>query len=145
MTPLINGVAHSWADINVQCLGKTIPGITAISYEDEQTKEDNYGQGSNPVSRGYGQNKAKASITVEAKEVERLQEAVPTGRLQDIPPFPVVVAFVNPANKTVIHKLMNCEFTKNSRDVKAGDTKIEVELPLIVSHIEWKPGATPLL
>ncbi|MCB2379799.1 hypothetical protein LGH70_19540 [Hymenobacter sp. BT635] len=136
--PLINGVAYSWADINAQILGKTMYGITAISYEDDQVMEDNFGAGMMPTSRGYGQLKSKASITIEAKESERLVEATPTGRIQDIPPFPITVAYVNPANKTVTHKLMNCQFKGNKRDVKAGDTKIEVEHELIISHIQWK-------
>ncbi|AHJ98932.1 hypothetical protein [Hymenobacter swuensis] len=136
--PLINGVSYSWADIQAQILGKTIYGISAISYEDTQNMEDNYGAGMMPTSRGYGKYEAKASITIEAKESERLVEAVPSGRLQDIPPFPITVAYVNPANRTVSHKLMNCQFKGNKRDVKSGDTKIEVEHELIISHIQWK-------
>jgi hypothetical protein len=136
--PLINGVAYSWADIQAQLLGKTVLGISAISYEDEQTIEDNYGAGNLPTSRGYGQLKSKGSLTMEAKEVERITEAVPSGRIQDIPPFPVTVSYVNPANKLVTHKLMNAQFTGNKRDIKSGDTKIEVELPLVISHIQWK-------
>ncbi|MDF7813608.1 hypothetical protein [Hymenobacter sp. YC55] len=137
-TPLINGVAYSWADINVQLLGKTLIGISEITYEDEQEMVDNYGAGNNPSSRGYGQNKPTASMKVEAKELERLVDAVPSGRIQDIPPFPIVVSFVNSVNRVVTHKLMNAQFKKNSRNSKAGDTNIEVEVPLIISHILWK-------
>lgn len=138
MIPLINGVAYSWADINAFLLGRTVFGITAISYEDMQEMTDNKGAGIFPTSRGYGANECKASLTLEAKESERLVDAVPSGRLQDIPPFPITVSYVNTANKAVTHKLMNAQFKGNKRDVKSGDTSIEVEHELIISHIEWK-------
>jgi hypothetical protein len=137
-TPLINGVAYSWADINAQMLGRTVLGITAISYEDEQEIADNYGAGQFATSRGYGQNKFKGSITLEMKESERLVEAVPTGRLQDIPPFPIVISYENAANKIITHKLLMCQFKNNKRNVKSGDTNVEVEHELVIAKIEWK-------
>lgn len=138
MVPLINGVAYSWADINAHMLGRTVLGITAISYEDDQDITDNYGGGQFATSRGYGQIKFKGSLTMEMKEVERLTEAVPTGRLQDIPPFPITTSYVNAANKTVTHKLIMCQFKNNKRNVKSGDTNIEVELELVIANILWK-------
>lgn len=137
-TPLINGVAHSWADINIFLLNRTVLGTTAISYEDEQEMTDNFGAGQFATSRGYGQVKFKATLTLEMKEVERLTDAVPSGRLQDIPPFPITVSYENAANKTVIHKLLMCQFKGNKRSVKSGDTNVEVELELLVGKIEWK-------
>jgi hypothetical protein len=137
-TPLINGVAYSYADVNVQLLGRTVLGITAISYEDEQDIVDNYAAGQFATSRGYGQNKFKASLTLEMKESERLVEAVPTGRLQDIPPFPITVSYENAANKIVIHKLLMVQFKNNKRNTKSGETNIEVEHELVIAKIEWK-------
>lgn len=136
-TPLINGRSWAWADINVSLLGRTVYGITAIDYSDKQDITNNYGSGAMPISRGYGKYEAEAKITLEAKEVDRIAAAIPGGRLQDIPPFPVTVAFVNSANLAVTHKLMNCQFKSNKRASKAGDTTIDVELDLVVSHIEW--------
>lgn len=136
IVPLINGRAYDWASIRMQALGQTIAGITALSYEDMQEKVNNYGAGINPVSRGYGKYEAKGSITLEMKEIERIQAAVgPGGRIQDIPPFPISITFVNSSNALITHTLHNCEFTNNKRDIKTGDTHIEVELELIVSHI----------
>jgi len=137
-TPLINGVAYSWADINAFLLGRTVLGITAISYEDEQEITDNYGAGMYATSRGYGQAKYKGSLTLEMKESERLVEAVPSGRLQDIPPFPITVSYENTANKIVTHKLLMCQFKNNKRSVKSGDTNVEVEHELVIAQIQWK-------
>ncbi len=135
--PNINGAAYAWADIRLQLLSQTVAGVTAISYGVKQEKVNNYGAGTNPVSRGLGKREPEASITLEMKEVERIQAALPPGgSLLDIKPFPIAVSFVNSANMLVTHTLHNCEFTENKRDMKTGDTQIEVQLPLILSHIE---------
>ncbi|QKG57005.1 hypothetical protein GKZ68_10425 [Hymenobacter sp. BRD128] len=136
--PLINGRAYDWASIRFQALGQTIAGTTAISYEDTQEKVNNFGAGVNPTSRGLGKIESKASVTMEMKELERIQAALPAGgRIQDIPAFPIVVSYVNPSNMLVTHTLHDCEFTNNKREIKTGDTNIEVELELIISHITW--------
>lgn len=136
--PLINGTAHAFADITFNILGVPMAGVQAIQYAEEQTKENNFGAGRFVVSRGYGQIEPSASITLLAEEVAALEAAAPNGRLQDIPPFDIPVIF-QPRNSTVIYKdvLRNCEFTKNERDASTGDTGIPVELPLIISHVDW--------
>lgn len=135
--PNINGRSYDWASLRAQMLGQTIIGITALSYGMKQEKVNNYGAGVNPVSRGYGKREPEASITLEMKEVERIMAALPPGgSLVDIPPFPIVSSFVNSSNQLVTHTLHNCEFTGQKRELKTGDTSIEVELPLILSHIE---------
>ena len=136
--PNINGRAYDWASLRAQLLGQTIAGITALSYEDMQEKVNNHGAGTMPVSRGYGKYEAKGSLTLEMKELERIQAALPPGgRIQDIPPFPVIASFVNPSNQLVTHTLHNCEFTGQKRELKTSDTNVEIELDLIVSHISW--------
>jgi hypothetical protein len=136
--PLINGRAYDWASLRAQLLGQTVAGITAVSYEDTQEKVNNYGAGINPTSRGLGKIEPKASITLEMKELERIQAALPPGgRIQDIAPFPISISYVNTSNQLVNHTLHNCEFTNNKREIKTGDTNIEVELELIISHISW--------
>ena len=77
-------------------------------------------------------------VTLEMKEVERIQAALGPGRrLQDVPPFNISVAYRNESNLLVTHTIHNCEFTNNKREIKAGDTNIEVALDLITSHISW--------
>lgn len=136
-TPLINGRAYDWASIALQMLGQTVMGITAISYGNKQEKVNNYGAGTAPVSRGYGKREPNASVTLEMKEVERIQAALPPGgSLLDVKPFPIVVSYVNDSNALITHTLVMAEFTENKREIKTGDTNIEVELPLIVAAIE---------
>jgi hypothetical protein len=135
---LINGIAHSWSDIRVNILGVAIAGITAIKYDTVREMEDNFGSGSLPVSRGFGNRISTASITLLAEEVSALENAAPNGNLQDIPEFDIPVSFLPEGGVVKTHVLKNCRFTKNSRDTKQNDKKIEVEIPIMVSNIIWK-------
>lgn len=139
MIPLVRGTRHSWASLEINLLGYNPAGITAISYDDTQEKVNNYGIGIYPVSRGLGKYEATAKITLAAYEIDAIQEAVGTGkRLQDIPPFDIVVAFLPVGeDKLITHTIRNCEFKTNKRDLKQGDTGLEAEFELIVSHIDW--------
>lgn len=135
--PLINGREYSWADVSFNVGGVPVIGVTKINYDEEQVKSDNWGAGSNPVSRGYGNRKAGASVTMYASEVEALMAKAPNGNLLDYGTFDVVVQYMVGAI-LITHILKNVEFTKNERNLSQGDTKLEVNLPLIVSHIIWK-------
>jgi len=138
-TPLINGTRHSWADVKINILGRTVSGITAVSYEDKQDKQNNYGAGAFPVSRGRGKYEATSKVTLHAYEVEAIVKALGIGkRIQDVPPFDMIISFLPVGSDGLVtHVIRNCEFTNNKRDIKQGDTVIEVELELITSHIEW--------
>lgn len=138
MQPLINGTAYSWSQITVNIFNTRIAGITAISYEDMQDMEDNYGAGNNPVSRGYGKRTSKASMTLEMAEVEALQAATVDGSLQSIPEFDIVVSYLPEGGVIRNHTLHNCKFKSNKRDVKTGDMAVNVELEMLISHITWK-------
>ncbi len=134
---LVNGIAYAWVDINVNILGVSVSGISAIKYDDEQEMEDNYGAGRFPTTRGYGEIKTTASITLHAEEVVALQRIAPFGRLQDIPPFDIPVSYLPENGNVTTDVLKNVQFKKNGRDTKKGDKMIDVEIPLQVSHIKW--------
>lgn len=138
-TPLINGEAYSWSQIEVNVLGRDVAGITSVSYSETEEMEDNFGAGNRPVSRGYGAITTEASLTLQMEEVEALQEASPDGRLQSIPEFDVNISYLPKGGGTIrTHRLRNCRFMSNAREVSQGDMMIEVELELKCSHIEWR-------
>lgn len=139
MQPLINGLAYSWSQITCNILGRPVAGISKISYSEEQEMEDNYGAGNRPVSRGLGPIQASASITLDMNEVEALQAIAPNGRLQEIPPFDIIVTYVpGGQSRTVKHVIHNVQFKNNAREVEQGAMNIPVELELITSHISWR-------
>jgi len=136
--PLINGVRHSWGSIKIMFLGREVTGISEVSYKDSTKKENHYGAGTMPVSRGRGQYSAEASIKLDKYEVEAIQNAIPGKRIQEIDLFDVVVSYIpEGSDDLIVDVIRNCEFLDNSRDVKSGDTNIGVALPLIISHIDW--------
>lgn len=135
--PLINGVEYDWGDINVGINGIKVTGITGINYGDKQDKQNNYGAGRHPVSRSHGRITPSAKITLYMSEVVAISRTSPTGRLQDIPPFDITVAYLPPNGVIVVDKIRNCEFTENTRDWKEGDMNQEVELELLPSNIEY--------
>ena len=137
--PLINGKAHDWASIEFGYTGVVVTGVTAIKYGETRDKNDNYGLGTRPTSRGYGQVKSTASITMLAEEVAALEAVAPGGDITKLPPTDVPILFIPVGSTTVTkHVLKNFEFKENGRDAKTGDTGIEVSMECIVSHIIWK-------
>lgn len=136
-TPLINGVRHSWSSIKINILGRTVTGVTAISYSDSEDKVDHHGAGKYAVHRGRGNYKAEAKITLFAYEVDAIARAA-GGRITDIDMFDITVVYLPEGQDGLItHVIRNVEFTGNKRDAKQGDSAIEVELDLITSHIDW--------
>lgn len=136
--PLINGTSYSWSQIELKILNQAVPGVKEIKYKDDQEIVDNYGAGNRPVSRGYGKITTTASLKMEMAEVEALQAAVPDGRLQSIPEFDIIVSYLPEQGKIVTHTLHNVRFKSNAREPKEGDTSVDVEIELAVSHISWK-------
>lgn len=136
--PLINGQEYSWGDIQCAIAGVVLVGIRGIEYTDEQEMEEIYGAGNRPVARGYGRISCTGKITLLEKEARAIQSSAIDGRLQSIAPFDIIVSYVPTNGNKIIHdKLRNCQFKKNSRSWNEGDMNKEVELDLMVSHIEW--------
>jgi hypothetical protein len=138
MTPLINGRTYGWADITVVIGGAPLTSICGIKYGEAQEKENKYGAGRYPVARGYGRISYTASITLLAGTVMALQNTAPGGQLIRIQPFPITVCYQPEAGPLVTHVLKNAEFTDTNFEWAEGDLSKEIELTLIISHIEKK-------
>lgn len=81
---------------------------------------DHYGAGRFPVSYSKGRVTPSAKITVEMGEVIGWQAKSPTGRLQDLAPFPIVVAYIPEDGQIVIDKIMNCPFQEERPQLERG-------------------------
>jgi len=137
LTPLINGKSYEWGDIIVNFLNVPISGIVSLEYEERQDKKNIYGAGSRPVSTGNGRTEATAKVTFLMEEVEALQSAAPLGNLMNIPAFDVQIVFVDTSLVPRTHRLRNVQFMNNKRVANEGDQSLQVELDLLLSHIEW--------
>jgi len=136
--PLINGVEPAWGNLTVNIAGVPAVAINAIDYDDSQVIEDHHGAGQYPISRGYGNITATGKMTLLMSEVEAIRASSPSGRLQDIAPFDIIVSYAPQGSTRIInHKLRNVQFKNNPVSQTQGSTKTEIGLDLIISHIEW--------
>jgi len=135
-TALINGINYSWANIKLNLFGVPVIGITDIEYSRKMKKENNYGYGQDPISRGYGNRDYDGSITLYWDEWRRIIAAAPTFDPLAIAPFPIQVLFGSSALNFKQDTLRSCEFLDDPFTAKQGDTKLLVKLPLIIGLIE---------
>lgn len=127
MQPLINGVNYAWADIKLILFGIPVVGITSIEYNRKQKKENNYGQGNEPVSRGYGEFEYEdIKLEIYKDEWQGIINAAPSKDPTLIPPFEIQILFINDRLSTAptVHLLKNCEFLEDGLTAKQGETKL---------------------
>lgn len=134
-TPIINGVNYSWSNVKLNLFGVPVVGITEISYHKKQKKENNYGAGQDPVSRGYGNNEYEGSITLYKDEWNRIIQAAANKDPLGIAPFTIQVLFGGGSVQFAQDNLYACEFVNDPFDAKSGDTKLMVKLDLIIGLI----------
>ncbi|MBN1340745.1 MAG: hypothetical protein JXA03_15560 [Bacteroidales bacterium] len=134
----INGQVYEWASITANIAGVPVAGITAITYKEEQAMEPVYGAGNRQVGYSTGKITNTGSLTLLMEEVEALQAASASGRLQDIPEFPVIVSYLTGDGKLANHTLKFCKFKNNGREPKEGDMSIAVTIDLLIGEIAWK-------
>jgi hypothetical protein len=134
---LINGINYSWPNAYIILFNTPVVGVTKFELSSEQEKENNYGFGSDPVSRGYGRKKYEGSISLYWDEVRRIIDAAPNRDILDIPPFDISLGLFSNRNQPYNMVARMVEFTKNPFAVGEGDTKIIVDIPLIVARIDY--------
>lgn len=135
-TPLINGVSYSWGTIKFAPFGVPVVGILSISFTIKQKKENNYGAGTDPVSRGYGNYEYEGSIELYAEEWKNIIAASPNRDPLQIPWFDIPIIYGNSAATTTQDTLRAVEFLENPFDGKQGDTSLKVKIPLIIGRID---------
>jgi len=135
--PLVNGQAYDYVSITFVALGVPLPSVSAINYTAEQAKENNYGTGNEPVSRGRGAKMYNASFDISMNDTEALRDVAPNGDLLNIPPFDIVIVFGNP-QKPVTHIIKNFEFGDDGVEASQGDTDIKRTFSGMPSHIKYR-------
>jgi hypothetical protein len=136
-TPLINGVNYSWSNVTCVLFGVPVVGITEISYNTKQKKDNNYGIGVQPISRGYGNVEYTASIKLYLDEWIGIINASPSNDPTQIPPFNIQIVYGGTRVTAKTDVLQQVEFLENPVSTKQGDGKIEITIPLIVGGIAY--------
>lgn len=134
-TPLINGVNYSWSNVKFNLFGVPVVGITEIMYKRKQAKENNYGAGTEPVSRGYGNVEYECEITLYLDEWRRIIAAAPVKDPLLIKPFQIQVLFGDSSIAFRQDNLEACEFMEDPFETKQGDSKILIKIPLIIAGV----------
>lgn len=134
-TPIINGINYSWANITFTLFGVPVVGITKIEYKRKQKKENNYGAGSQPVSRGYGNFEYEGSIEMYTDEWKRIIAAAPGRDPLMIAPFDIQVTYAGRGLAAEKDELKSVEFMEDPLSANQGDTKLMVTIPLIIALI----------
>jgi exosome complex RNA-binding protein Csl4 len=134
-TPLVNGQAYAWVDIQVNIEGVPLSGITSVKYEEKAAIEDNYGAGRRPVSRGHGKIEATASISIDRAELNALISSAPNKNLFNIPEFDIVVAYLPDGSRPTVDTIKNCRFMNIQGGAAEGDSNVIAEIELKTSHI----------
>lgn len=138
-TVIINKFGRMAGASQVQLVlyGRTVEGITMISYDDTVEKEAVLGMGKYPLGTSEGQYKAKVELEMYAEELHAILRSAPQGtRLQDIPAtdVPCLYEFRDRIDKDVIKGF---EFTGITKEVKSGDKVIKVKVGCFCTHIDW--------
>ena len=132
------GVNYSWGDVQLLIFGAApIIGIDAISYNEDQEVEGNYGAGNFYVGAGFGPVKYMGSISLYQEEIENLKTIAPNGRIQEIPPFSIKVVRGNNTQALVVDTLQNCILKNTPFETKQGDKKIVNKIELFIGQIIW--------
>jgi hypothetical protein len=134
--PLVNGVSYAWATIKFAPFGVPIVGIVNISYKRKQKKDNNYGAGPEPVSRGYGNNEYDGEIELYQEEWKNIIAASPNRDPLAIPWFDIPVIYGDSIATTTTDTLRAVEFLEDPFESKQGDTKLTVKIPLIIGRID---------
>ena len=136
INPIINGVNYSWANIKLVLFGVPVVGITSINYNRKQKKENNYGAGSQPISRGYGNYEYSGDIELYLEEWKSIIAASPNRDPLRADPFDISVIYGSSAINATVDVLRSVEFLEDPFAAKQGDTKLLVKIPLIIAAID---------
>lgn len=143
---MINGKVYDWESITVGLPYGVAIAISGIDYDDELAGELAYGKGVAPVGYGNGNYTASAKITLLRDEFNKLLDYTRSqgSALYRLPLFPITVSYANDGERTRTDEIRGCKFTKASHKGAQGDTKLEVELELLVTGKVIRDGVSPI-
>lgn len=135
LTPLINGKAWEFTDINLVLLGIPIAECKSVSWNQKQNRKMNFGLGRFATSFGNGPINVDVKLTISMNEIQSIREAIPSGLLQDIPPFTITLWYGDTALGAKTQKIFNCIFMDDGVSGSEGDTILFYDFNLIASNV----------
>lgn len=136
----INGKHRNYGNVRINALGSTWVGVTKINYKRKDSIEGVKVIGTTK-SVGYtqGDEQYTGSIGMLSELRDSIQRMLPKGKtLQDIPPFPITVSYVEDLGLQVCHVLKGCKFMENGNEAEAGSNgAMVVESELYINDIDF--------
>lgn len=137
----INGREYAWEDIQILFEGNSEPidEVTAVEYKSTREFKKVWGRGKDPIRLQPGKKDYDASVTILQSALEALQQNANKGEdLTDLPPFSIAVSYTPEEGGTVVTDVLKHVRVKEvSKTMKAGDTHMEVKLPLVIGKIDY--------
>lgn len=140
ISTVINGRHRNYGNVRINALGATWVGVTKISYKRKDNIESVKVLGTTRgVGYVQGDEQYSGSIGMLSELRDSIQKKLPKGKtLQDIPPFPITVSYVDDLGLQVCHVLYGCKFMENGNEAEAGSNgAMVVESELFISNIDF--------
>lgn len=139
--PLINGVRHSYASIELDVNGKKFYGHREISYSQDLEPGEVRGAHAQLLGRTRGDLKAEGSLTTYLGEWKKLLSALGNGYMEKS--FDITVSYAEDGQPTVTDKLRGCRIKKVEESHSQGTDGLTVKIDLHIMWIEYD-GKKPL-
>ncbi len=148
--PLINGVRHSWAEIEIRVANQIVLGITKIDYTDKMDPVAVRGAGPNIIAFTNGMQETGGAMTILLEEFNTLVNALSDiATAWKLVPFNIITTYDGSQSglSTIVDTVIGCRIS----EVKPGTTEagsadpITRELSLFHMGVLWngKLGSPP--
>ncbi len=133
---LINGKAFAASNIVVSVNGVNIASVSTLNIVETADKQNNYGFGRQPTSRGEGFTEYTCAVEMAYKDILKLRNLSSTRRLLDLPMFDILAVLDN--GETIARvRARNAEFLEDGLEVSGGDPEVKREYPLIIAGVDY--------
>lgn len=134
-----NSAEFAWSDVTVTLMGRVFDRIMAVSYDVEIEKKQIYGRGSKVRGIQPGNERPTGSITIGQSELEAMirkaQETYPNAKATDLV-FDIQVHYLSVNGLALVKdKIVGAEFTKNPKNLRQGDSDMEIQMDFIAMDI----------
>jgi len=141
----INGICYDWQSIRFSwgdgspVENAEIVQISKINYGETRDSQKNYGAGSYPVSKGFGNVDVKASITLAMAEVRKLINAAKNRKIQNLSTFEIMIEYKvgNRDTAIVTDFIQGCSIDSTYFELNQNDMNVEVEMDLNPMNIKY--------
>lgn len=119
--------------------GKPIIGMQSVKYSAKQDKKLVYGKGNKPQKIGKGNISYEGELGVLQSELETLKLLAKDRSILSLQ-LDAIVSYGNPTEGDVLvtDQLVGIQFTEEAKELKQGDTNMEIKLPFI--FLDLKPA-----